>query len=56
VPADEIDSKHRVFGNVREQDPLEIWESADFRRFRERLAKGDPDQPCQTCPKRFMEG
>lgn len=56
VPADEIDSKHRVFGNVREQDPLEIWESADFRRFRERLAKGEPDQPCRTCPKRFMEG
>jgi MoaA/NifB/PqqE/SkfB family radical SAM enzyme len=56
VPADDVDSKHRVFGNVREQDPLEIWESADFRRFRERLAKGDPDLPCQTCPKRFMEG
>ena len=56
VPADIFDPKRRVFGNVREQNPLEIWESADFRRFRERLAKGDPGRPCQTCPKRFMEG
>jgi MoaA/NifB/PqqE/SkfB family radical SAM enzyme len=56
VPADIRDPQRRVFGNVREQDPLEIWESADFRRFRERLAKGDPDRPCQSCPKRFMGG
>jgi MoaA/NifB/PqqE/SkfB family radical SAM enzyme len=55
VPADILDSQHRVFGNVREQEPLDIWQSADFRRFRERLAQGDPDLPCQTCPKRFME-
>jgi MoaA/NifB/PqqE/SkfB family radical SAM enzyme len=56
VPADIRDPRQRVFGNVREQEPLEIWESADFRRFRERLAAGNPDLPCQTCPKRFMEG
>jgi len=56
VPADMPDPRHRVFGNVRDQNPLEIWESADFRRFRERLATGNPDLPCQTCPKRFMEG
>lgn len=56
VPADIFDPRRRVFGNVAEQGPLEIWESAGFRRFRERLAKGDPDLPCQTCPKRFMEG
>jgi radical SAM protein with 4Fe4S-binding SPASM domain len=56
VPAEIPDPRHRVFGNVREQDPLEIWESADFRRFRERLAAGTPDLPCRTCPKRFMEG
>jgi len=56
VPADIRDPQRRVFGNVREQDALEIWGSAEFRRFRERLARGDPDQPCHTCPKRFMEG
>jgi MoaA/NifB/PqqE/SkfB family radical SAM enzyme len=56
VPAEVRDPHRRVFGNVRDQDPLEIWANADFRRFRERLSKGDPDLPCQTCPKRFMEG
>jgi radical SAM protein with 4Fe4S-binding SPASM domain len=54
VPADVVDPRRRVFGNVREQDPMEIWESPDFKRFRERLACGDPDLSCKTCPKRFM--
>lgn len=54
VPMETEDPKRRVFGNVRETDPIEIWESAGFRRFRERLAGGDPDLPCRSCPKRFM--
>jgi MoaA/NifB/PqqE/SkfB family radical SAM enzyme len=54
VPAHVADPKRRVFGNVRERDPIEIWESPDFRRFRERLACGEPDLPCRSCPKRFM--
>jgi len=37
-----------------EHDPLEIWESAAFRRFRDGLAGGDPDLPCRTCPKRYI--
>jgi MoaA/NifB/PqqE/SkfB family radical SAM enzyme len=53
LPAEGLDPGRRVFGNVREQDPLEIWESAEFKRFRERLADGDPDLPCMACPKRF---
>jgi molybdenum cofactor biosynthesis enzyme MoaA len=28
--------------------------SAEFRRFRQRLASGEPDLPCRSCPKRFM--
>jgi len=56
VPVDIADPNRRVFGNVHEQDPLAIWESDDFRRFRDRLASGDPDPPCQGCPKRFMGG
>jgi len=56
LPAAGVDPKCRIFGNVRERDPLEIWESAEFRRFRERLAGGDPDLPCMTCPKRFSSG
>jgi radical SAM protein with 4Fe4S-binding SPASM domain len=54
VPVGIADPKRRVFGNVRDQDPVQIWESAEFRRFRERLACGDPDLPCRSCPKRFM--
>jgi MoaA/NifB/PqqE/SkfB family radical SAM enzyme len=56
LPDDAADPKRRVFGNVRETNPLEIWEGTDFRRFRERLACGDPDLPCRGCPKRFMKG
>ncbi len=55
VPAAVVDPRRRVFGNVREQDPLAIWESEGFRRFRERLACGDPDHSCRACPKRFMK-
>jgi MoaA/NifB/PqqE/SkfB family radical SAM enzyme len=54
VPAAAADPTRRVFGNVHDQDPLAIWESAEFRRFRERLAGGDPDLSCRSCPKRFM--
>jgi len=54
VPADVVDPRRRAFGNVREQDPMEIWENPGFKRFRERLACGDPDPSCATCPKRFM--
>ena len=53
LPAAGFDPRRRVFGNLHEQNPLEIWESAEFRRFRERLAGGDADLPCMTCPKRF---
>jgi len=54
VPVDRLDPDRRVFGNVNATDPLEIWESPAFRRFRGGLAGGDPDLPCRTCPKRFM--
>ncbi len=54
VPAAIADPQRRVFGNVRDENPVQIWERADFRRFRERLACGDPDPACRSCPKRFM--
>jgi len=54
MPAQIADPARRVFGNVREQEPLVIWESEDFQRFRNSLACGQPDRPCQICPKRFM--
>lgn len=54
VPVDRPDPDRRVFGNVNASDPLRIWESDAFRRFRSGLASGDADLPCRTCPKRFM--
>lgn len=54
VPAEVLDPKRCVFGNVRQTNPIEIWESFEFRRFRERLACGEPELPCRSCPKRFM--
>jgi MoaA/NifB/PqqE/SkfB family radical SAM enzyme len=55
VPMAVPDPRRRVFGNVRETNPLHIWDSVDFRRFREHLACGQPDLPCRSCPKRFMK-
>jgi molybdenum cofactor biosynthesis enzyme MoaA len=54
VPFDAPDPTRRVFGSIREEDPLAIWRKPEFRRFRERLGGGDPDLPCRGCPKRFM--
>ena len=57
IPADIADPMRRVFGNVHEKSPVEIWESDEYQHFRNRLAQGDPDSPCQTCPKRLqLEG
>jgi len=53
LPARGPDPKRLVFGNVRDQDPLAIWESEEFRHFRMRLASGLPDLPCVSCVKRF---
>jgi MoaA/NifB/PqqE/SkfB family radical SAM enzyme len=53
LPARGPDAKRRVFGNVREEDALAIWESEAFRRFRDRLASGRPDPVCLACVKRF---
>ena len=53
LPAAGVDPERRVFGNVHDQDPLEIWEGQEFRRFRDGLAGGNPDLPCMGCPKRF---
>ena len=54
VPFDAPDPMRRVFGSIREEDPLAIWRKPEFRRFRERICGSDPDLPCRGCPKRFM--
>jgi MoaA/NifB/PqqE/SkfB family radical SAM enzyme len=53
LPAGGADPRRRIFGNVLTRDPLAIWESEAFRRFREGLAAGDPHQSCLACVKRF---
>ncbi|SBV90623.1 conserved hypothetical protein [uncultured delta proteobacterium] len=53
LPTAENDPCRRVFGSVREKKPLDIWADSDYAVFRQRLAAGDPDLPCQTCAKRF---
>lgn len=55
-PVVRADARRRVMGNVLEQDPLAIWESVEYRLFRDRLRGGDPDLPCRSCPKRFHPG
>ncbi|MDF1591897.1 MAG: radical SAM protein [Desulfobacterales bacterium] len=55
VPMSCQDPNRRVFGNVREQDPMEIWDSEAFRSFRDSLAQGNPNTPCRSCPKRMMK-
>lgn len=42
----------RVYGNVHNSEPLEIWKNEDYRKFRKRLLAGDPDTACLQCPKR----
>ena len=54
VPVDGEYLDRPVFGNVNEMDPLDIWASSAFRSFRDGMAGGEADQPCRTCPQRFM--
>lgn len=54
LPVEGQDPSRRVFGNVSAQDPVAIWQSEAFHRFRAALACGEPEMPCRTCPKRFV--
>jgi hypothetical protein len=40
-----------TFGNANSDDPLAVWESDAFRRFRTSLASGAPHPRCRGCPK-----
>lgn len=53
LPVEGLEGGRRIFGNVHDRDPLEIWDSEEFRHFRDRLADGDPDPLCMQCVKRF---
>lgn len=53
LPTSENDPCRRVYGSVLDKKPVDIWNNTDYALFRKRLASGDPDAPCKTCPKRF---
>jgi radical SAM protein with 4Fe4S-binding SPASM domain len=55
VPMTCQDPNRRIFGNVRSQAPMEIWDSESFRSFRDSLARGNPAPPCRSCPKRVLK-
>lgn len=50
----EPESPVREMGDVRTQSLLEIWESDDFKRFRENFFTGRIPHPiCEQCPKYY---
>lgn len=53
IPTDLPDPARRIFGNVMQTDPLEIWNAPTFKIFRDALQSAAPDTPCRTCAKRF---
>lgn len=52
VPGSDGEEKRRVFGDVSEEDPLQIWRKPEYRAFRASLRSGSPEGPCVGCPKR----
>jgi radical SAM protein with 4Fe4S-binding SPASM domain len=42
--------RSRSFGNVRQSSLRDIWNHANFRTFRQRVAAGDFPGECTTCP------
>lgn len=46
-------ARRRVFGAVPADDPLQVWGSAAYREFREKVGTDAPDPVCVGCPKRF---
>jgi MoaA/NifB/PqqE/SkfB family radical SAM enzyme len=53
VPLTGDDPNRLVFGNIHDQEPLDVWERQAWRDFRQALAEGRPDPCCQSCAKRF---
>lgn len=47
------DDRRRVFGDVRTENPWEIWNKPEFKAFREALVRNAPEAACLVCPKRF---
>lgn len=41
------------FGNVLREGVVQVWNSEEYRAFRERLASGDPPEVCRGCAVRL---
>lgn len=53
VPDQTDDPRRKIFGNVLNDDVMEIWHDKLFLAFREALVHNQPDAACLICPKRF---
>ncbi len=53
VPYDDDNVYKVTFGNVNNENILDIWQKKDFINFREAHIKGNPISQCQTCVKKF---
>ena len=45
--------KEHVYGFTTRQNPLEVWHSQPFARFREAHGSAQPPAVCAACPKRY---
>ena len=56
LPTGRDDPSRRVFGSCMTDNPLSVWNNAEFTAFRRALVSCAPDTPCMPCPKRFAAG
>lgn len=56
LPTRGDDPLRRVYGNVNDGDPLVVWVKPEYAAFRDGLARGEPDENCRDCPKRYAVG
>lgn len=54
LPIKQKDKRSRVFGSSLTCDPVLVWQSLDFVRFRAALSTANPDEACLPCIKRFL--
>ena len=52
VPSADPDRRRKIFGNAKSEEPLKMWNSEEWRAFRDRLRDANPDPVCADCPKR----
>ncbi|MDL2285679.1 radical SAM protein [Desulfovibrio sp. OttesenSCG-928-F07] len=56
LPTTTANPMRRVYGNINNENPLDIWNKPEYAAFRSNLANATPDLNCQSCPKRYAVG